>query len=475
MRTVHLIVATRDLKAVVAVRGDDGWRVPRVEAVDTVSRISLASQLRTRLDQMTAADLVHWAPLPWQDESFTDQYCAAIAHGTTFTTAGCNGTAAFLDREQILSDRLLPVAEHLAVRTALSRLERPVAPFDSHAEFVETLAWGKRQFAEVTGTRATTVTRYRGTRHDLVIRFQTGADAAYLKAGCERVPDEGVLTQHLRGVRPDLFPETLAIDVRKRRWLYREIPGSPLADLALTPDNILATVRALASLQVDTIVVPAIADHIAHRRRNAVELFQTVDGVVEHAWRSAPAMSADASLIEAWKTMGNAMSRICTSIDVLDVPHALVLSDLSDENVLMTPAGVAFIDVLNAYWSCPVLPLWRLVRCLEWRPPLRDPIIGPSIRQAIVESFVAEWARVVSPRAMRQAIAHLWLLGRLFGILMTTNGLNHYEEALGMELPASYRAARLAWRVRDLLRSFAERTLMPRLAEPDAASALDLR
>lgn len=473
MKTVHLVVAAPDFKSVVALRDASGWRVPRVDAANNVSRVNLASQLREKLDQIGPADLVHWAPLPWPDASFTDQYCAAVSHRPALARSDNNRRIAVVDPEELLTDSNLSAPEQLAVRTAMSRLQMPVAKFDSHTEFVEAVAWAERQFVQATGTRATTVTRYRGRRVDLVIRLKADADAAYLKAGVERVPDESALTERLRTLRLDQFPETLAVDLRHHRWLYRELKGTPLADGPFRPEAIFEAVRALASLQVATLDVPAIAASLAHRHRSAVQIFHAVDAVVEHAWRSTQP-SPSAPLLEGWKTMSHAMIRTCGAIDALEVPCALVLSDLSMGNILVRPDGVGFIDLANAHWALPVLPLWRFVRDIEQRQWVRDPAARLSMRQAIVENFVNEWARIVPPPVMTQAIAHLWLVGRLFGILMASSGLDRYEQALGSELPAGFRATQLVGRVRDLLESFAERTLVPS-GKPDTASALDLR
>jgi hypothetical protein len=472
--TVHLVVTTSDLKGIITVEGVDGWHLPRVEASNQTSRLSLAALLRTTLDQLTPAELVCWSPLPAADGGLThDQYCVAVARTATLNPIPCAKTF-IVSREQLLADGMLSQVEQSAVRTAVSRLETPMAIFDSQPEVSEALAWGECAFAEVTGARVLTPTRYRNTRHDLVVRFEFGGDAAFLKAGPGRVPDEAVLTQHLWILRPHQFPETIALDRNRYRWLYRELRGTSLAS-SLTRTNILAAVRAVASLQRETLTVSAIADHLAHRRRSVAELFHEVDAVVRHTWRSVPPKSADGMLLSAWNTVGEGIMRTCIELDSLGIPSALVLSDLSVENVLVTQHGIGFIDVGNSYWSHPILPMWRFIRDSELHLEPDDPRRGSTMRQAIVETFTAVWANAVPPQSLRRAFDHLWLIGRLFSILMRSHGVDRYQEALGYELPAGYRASCLAGRVRSLLRSFAERSLMPRVTEPDAASALDLR
>jgi hypothetical protein len=481
MKVFRLVITTPDLCSVIAIRSTTGWRLPRVEVANGISRMSLANHLRETVQKIASASIAHWAPLSPYADNANDHYCVAITHSQEPTA--CRGRET-RDHDGAAHDRLLvvgrtaflsdsPLAEGLAMQSAMSRLEHPRAIFDSRDEFANALAWGEHHFTDATGTQPTTTTLYRGGRHELVIRFASDSDAAYLKVGAERIPFESSLTQQLWKVRPRLFSETLAVDAQTHRWLCREIEGTLLSRLSLTLDTVLTIVRALASIQIETLRLPSVASHLTQRRRTAMDLLERVNALLERIWLGLPSDAPEAPLIDVWKTLDSAMFRRCAAFDALDMPAALTLADLTEGNVLVAPGHIGFIDIVDSYWANPVLSLWRFVRRLQQDRTFSDGTwFVASTHAAIVETFVEQWAPVVLPRVMAQAISDLWLPGRLLEILMFSGGMDRYEQELGQKLPAQYRATRLAVYIRELTRSFGGRLVMPRVDTTEAALRL---
>jgi hypothetical protein len=439
MPRFHIVAVTADLDRALAVYTPAGAWLP---FLDDVPRTKLPAVIDTMFAQVAARmDLVHWAPLP-PDPSFAgdSQYCLVIISAPVLW-----GSAELVSTSALLSGETLSTVQRLALNIALSRLRSPVYPFDSAAQVADALAWAERAIADRTGSPLLSKVRRRCERYNYVVQFSTTAGTLYLKGGPDRIADEATLVNLLWTVRPRQLPETLAVDRVRQCWLYSALPGEPLIGPRLTTTTAAAAARALASLQKQAMTVQAVEEHLSDRRLNAIQLLRRVNRMVEGAFTSTRSAHDAVILIDAWRHSIWTIQNRCTEVDALSLPQTLVISDFWTENVLVTPDGFGFIDVGFSYWSYPFLPLWRFTRDVERQVRTGDATV------AITRAFVDEWADVIPASIMIQALNSLGLLGRLFAILMASLSLDLHERGLGTELPAGYRAAYLAPRVRRVL------------------------
>jgi hypothetical protein len=349
------------------------------------------------------------------------------------------GNRAIPDADLLTTPAVIPLQRH-AWQLATSRTRSPVAEFDSWPQVAAAFQWAEEQIHQRADARVLSSRRHRCQRYEYVVRFETTAGVKHFKAGVNRVADEGLLTGLLSALAPGSLPETLAIDAAQGRWIYHELGGELLIDPSLTIETAGEAVSALALLQKRAAIDPGVRRHLGSRRLTMTGLFALVDQIVERGvgldiQSSNPDVDESEALIDAWRRRRDALRRRCVDVDLLELPHSLVLSDFWPRNVLRTPCGIGFIDVERSYWSLPFLPLWQFAHAVE-----RMLRVGEPLQRRIESAFVDAWADVVPPSAMRRALTDLPLLGRLFGLLLTSRELDLQERELGAALSASYRA-----------------------------------
>jgi hypothetical protein len=444
-RRFHLIVATPDLGKTLVIDTAAGWLLPWL---DDDPRTELPKQIDTILRPLISDwDIVHEAPLP-DSASVPDVvqgYCVAAADGPVQSTH-----VRFVANSDLEARPSVLALQRQAWVLGCERLRAPVADFDSHAQVSAAMAWVDHQVATRSHGRVLSIARHRCSRHEYVARIESTSGKMYFKGGVERVADEGVLTHLLHGIDGRVVPETLALDVNSGRWIYRELPGILLSESKLTLGVAVEVVSVLAKLQLRAMDAPAVRNHLADRSLTATDLFEIVDRIVgsvfAHELDVFQKPDELSGLFSDWGSTRDAMFQRCLAVDRLKLPQCLVFSDLWPQNILATADGVGFIDLERCYWSCPVLPLWRYSCEVE-----RTLQTGDRSRGRIEASFAAAWADVVSSKDMTSALAELPLLGRLFGLLLTSRELDLRERDLGAPLPMIHRASLLSRHMRRLL------------------------
>jgi hypothetical protein len=452
---VHLLALTRDRDGVLAIHTDAGWLLPRAEHAGQSS--TLASAIDAVLRRLSAtAQIIHWAPLASgaggasAGPGAVDRQMYAIASlSGPVVSSGAKDTPF----ESLLSTPALLPVQRDAVQTAVSRLRAPRLPFDSEDQVAAALEWATRAIA-ATGAQVIAAAAHRCARSSRVVRFDTTVGRMYLKAGRGRASDEARLCDLLAAIAPRRFPTTAALDTDQECWLYHAMEGEPLTGSRLSVARAMAAVDALVDLQKRTMTAAAIKTHLSTRCLRAQDLMARVCEAIERIWHD------DAGPIEQWRTFIGLATRSCARLDELDVPLTLAFSDFWTENILMTPDGIGFIDVENAYWTFPFVPLWRFGRDVD-----RQLRTGGIIRRRLEQRLVEAWADTVDRRVMTQALAGFPLLGRLFGLLMASADLDRYEQELGGPLPASYRATQLRARLMSLMATPGLCEPLPRHAE----------
>lgn len=460
MIRLHIVAVTPDLASVVVEQTAAGWRLP---SVDHVSRAGVAAAIRTTLERISAtAQVVHWAPIAPDmegvggggDEPRALGYCLAVVSGPLQAR---EVTCASVD--SLSSGTAAVPRQRDALRIALARARTPAESFDSGPQVTAALDWAANEIVTRLAARITAVTTHRCARNYYIVAFTTTHGTFFLKAGRGVVEDEARLCELFRTVAPDQVPDGLSVDRQGDRWLYHAIPGEPLVGPRLTPARVDAVVQALVRLQKQAMNVPGVREHLASRTVRACDVLAMAGQLVTEVFRSPS--SRDAELLDTWADAGGEMRQACARIDALGLPLTLALSDFWTENIIVTERGFGFIDLENAYWSYPFLPLWRFGLDVERRLPAEH-----GIRALIDDTFTNAWADLIPPRDMRRALADFPVLGRLFDLLMAECDVNRYQRVLGADLPTGYRAARLRPRLTALIVALAT----GRSATPSATS-----
>jgi len=453
-RRFHLVAVTTDLGRTLAIQTAAGWLLPWL---DDDPRTELPAQVEAALRRVAGtSEMVHEAPLASECVSDDVRHAACVALIADPLESRDEGLAAVPHAALMAAPALIPL-QRQAWLQAIGRLRAPIAPFDSGAQVRSALAWAEEQAAAHTQARVLTAVRHRCTRYEYVVRLDTTDGVVYLKAGPERAADEGVLTDLLWKLSPRHFPETLALDIVRHRWLYRELPGELLLGPHLTEGAAAAAVRALAVVQKRALDAPLIERHLACRRLRAVDLFVRADAIVADAWSGSAATStssavtsersswrsAQGDVIDAWRAVRPVLGQACEELDRLGLPLTLVLSDFWPRNILVTPDGIGFIDVEQSYWSYPFLSLARFLREIE-----RMLRVGPA---RIVQAFTEAWADVVSPTTMARGLSFLPIVEGLFATLLVSRESDLQAQGLGTALPDRCRKVSLVPLLRRLV------------------------
>jgi hypothetical protein len=453
MRRFHVIATTPDLASTLVIETAAGWLLPWL---DDNPKVELPKQIERMLRPLVSTfDVVHEAPLPdvASAQDIVQGYCAVVADGPPLSAH-----VTFVANSDLEVRPAVLMFQRQAWSLALERLRAPVADFDSATKVMDALAWIERQVTARAEGRVLSMTRHRCSRHEYVVRLESTVGTMYFKGGTERVADEGVLTALLHALDARVVPQTLALDVAAGRWIYRELPGKLLSESMLTMDAVTEIVRVLARLQKRAVASPSVCGHLAARRLTAVDLFEAADRTLRttfgHDFDSANGahdVHEIARVAASWRSSRDALLERCITIDRLNIPCSLVLSDFWSRNILQTQEGVGFIDLERCYWSYPFLPLWRFTSEVE-----RTLKTGGVARAQVESAFVAAWSDVVSPDDMRTALAELPLLGRLFNLQLISRELDLRERDLGTPLSFRHRAVALSRQVHRVLDSLGD-------------------
>jgi hypothetical protein len=443
MRRYHIIAVTPDFTQTLVSPTSAGWLLPWL---DDNPRLTLPTQIDLFLRSLTTAcELVHEAPLPVvAGDPVRQGYCLVLVSAPIVSKHV--ELASNIELES--RPALLSLQRH-AWRLALERLRRPMADFDSLAQVNDALGWAVDQIGRRACACVTSTMRHRCSRYEYVVRFETTRKPMYFKGGVARVADEAVLTGLLQTPGRQDVPETLAMDVAKGRWIYRELEGTPLAGENLTAANAAAVIPALVGLQQRSMSTPHARTHLHARRMSARDLFDAAERLVETVIAASPLPGRDAEnvtrLADQWRENRHSVLDRCCAVDQLKLPRTMVLSDFEPRNIIVSSGHVGFIDLERCYWSYPCLSLWRFVHAVD---ALQT---GGVARMQIESAFVAGWSDVVAPDDMRRALAEMPLLGGLFELVLASSELDIRERELGSVLPISYRATALAPRLQRLL------------------------
>ena len=235
----------------------------------------------------------------------------------------------------------------------------------------------------------------------VVWRQDTDAGDVFFKAVPELFAPEPPLTEWLARRWPADVPPVLAIE-RDRRWmLTRAVDGVALSEVD-APEAWMATVRALARIQIDS------AGHLrefAERgcsTRSTVALAGELDAVLTHAVpRCAGTKHAvPDDLVRAIEARRNALGEGAERLAGYGLPLTLIHGDLFAGNVIVRGGGASpvILDWTDGACAHPFFDLLILLRG-------RDARRVAAHHRALVDAYLSEWsaAGAGSARALREA------------------------------------------------------------------------
>ncbi len=308
-----------------------------------------------------------------------------------------------LDAEAIL--RLEPESARAAVASwARERVEgwSPLRPAWSRPGWLaRASAWMVEQMA-VNGRPAVGAPR----QHQLwnvsvVLRAPAEAGDVFFKCSAEIFRHEAAMTQGLAERMPALVPEVIAVDAAQGWMLMADLGAAELGDQeeGLWHEGLVA--------------VAAIQRLWLGRSGELIELGLPVRALPDLAAR-VEEMTEDAVLLErmsadlraSWLATVPTLVESCRRLDELGPGPTLVHGDFHPWNVVFGADGARVFDWTDASVSHPFMDLATYV----FRS--RD----VSVRQRLVDAYLASWATEMSAESLREAAALGVVVGTLYQV-----------------------------------------------------------
>lgn len=329
----------------------------------------------------------------------------------------CCGSRSALNDDRagwVLFSRLSPEAfvdatDYEAVCQSLTTWERhsngfAPGPFAKPGWFEELRTWAEDAIRPLGYQLKSEFRQFNASPKFSLIRLATSGPAVWFKAVGEPNLREFPISKTLAELIPGYVPKIIAARPDWNGWLATEAVGNNVSDL----EGWKAAARALAMVQVATIQEQShLLNSGAHDLRvNALlgtldEFLNTMGELMEQQTKiSPPAMT--------WKEvclLGEHIEDALAFIVKSAMPDSLGHLDLNPDNIIVLSGRCTFLDWSEGYVGHPFYSFNYL---LEHFRRCRD--AGVAGEAQIREAYVEPWARLVSEKAIVDALAYAPLI-----------------------------------------------------------------
>lgn len=235
-----------------------------------------------------------------------------------------------------------------------------------------------------------------------LIRFETNGPALWFKAVGEPNQRELAVTCALARFFPDHLPMILGSRPDWNGWLAREVEGKLLSEVE--DRGIWERVAgALARLQIECVdrssqILEAGARDLGLAALSKlIQPFMTVvEQLMDQQTKSPPAVLGRKDLLG----LADSLQMALDATEAASVPRTLGHLDLNPGNIIVSKNRTTFIDWAEAYVGNP---FWSL----EYLFQHANRVFGADseIENRLTQAYCAQWAAVVPPTAMAEALA----------------------------------------------------------------------
>jgi hypothetical protein len=234
-----------------------------------------------------------------------------------------------------------------------------------------------------------------------LLRFETDGPALWFKAVGEPNEKEFPITCSLAQLFPEYLPPILATRPDCKGWLAREAEGRKLDE---TEEITLwrAAATTLARLQIESIDHRTRLLSAGARDLGGVALAPLVQPFIgmmtqlmEKQTKALPAVLSREELF----SLGACIRSALTELDAIGIPQTLGHLDLNPGNIIVSPTRCVFLDWVEAYVGNPFLSFEYLLEHLRGSTGMAAPV-----EAMLIESYCTQWTRVISPKALREAV-----------------------------------------------------------------------
>jgi hypothetical protein len=234
----------------------------------------------------------------------------------------------------------------------------------------------------------------------VVLRFETTAGAAFLKASIPFFAREATIMAALSVRTPGWVPDVAAADPAYGT-LMEEMDGHVLAD---APEDTWGVGLArLAELQLawvgrsDALLAAGAQDRpIAALERLVTELEPV------HARLAA----AEPGAWPAWEAVADGLAAPCASLAASGLPDTLVHGDLHPGNIIVRDGDARLFDWSDGAVSHPFADLTCFLRRVE----------SPATRRRVADAYLAGWAASYGMARAERALADALVVGALYQV-----------------------------------------------------------
>jgi hypothetical protein len=234
-----------------------------------------------------------------------------------------------------------------------------------------------------------------------LIRFETDGPALWFKAVGKPNEKETSITCTLAQLFPDYLPPILGTRPDWNGWLAEEAEGRNLHETQeITFWKAAAT--ALARLQIESIDHgPRILSAGARDLGPAVlaslvqPFIEMMTQLMEEQRKVPPAVLCRQELL----SLGDCIHSALAALDAVGIPPTVGHFDLNPGNIIVSPTRCVFLDWVEAYVGNPLLSFEYLLEHLRGITAM-----SASVEATLIESYCAQWEKVVSPAAFGEAL-----------------------------------------------------------------------
>jgi hypothetical protein len=450
----HVAALDRAFTSVVVSTPPGGWILP-FTTVHRTERVPPAiDRLLKRLD--LTGQLIHEDAVVYDAaRALNHAYCAVAVDTPTLPEGLMWRSISSLTS----SGALLPI-QHEMLTLCLARLRCPTEPFDACDHLHAITSWVTTQLnargLEIVGAPV----RYRATRSDSVIEFETTAGRAYFKGGAWRWQDEVRLAQALAQCAPEHVPYTIAADPERCWWLTLNTDGQSL-DLRTADDDLLVqVVELIASLQQKVLDEPHVLQVLSDRPLTARRLREAWDTLCAMAMATTTARSAttssradadqdaDADITQAQiDLVHSCVADTCDVLEAASLPPTWIHSDLWSPNIVVRPGRqIYFVDLEDYYLGPPPLALYRLLRDIRQTSPNAERLIP-----LLTRTYVDAWRSSSLSASIASAFDHMDVLYHVMRSAIAFDNWNR-RPPVNVDIRRDLHAKRLAYARRTLAR-----------------------
>ncbi len=332
-------------------------------------------------------------------------------------------------------DSLIGASDYLAIQQSIALCsakgkESPPRPFARLGWFKELSEWVETVIEPLGFHRNGNVRQLNASPSFSLLRFETDGPALWFKAVGEPNQKEFLITCTLAQLFPNYLPGVLAARPDWNGWLTREAAGKLLCEVR---EDALwqRAAAALAALQIDSIEHGARILGTGARDRGATELskliqpfIESMAELMERQTKVPPVALGREELL----LLGDRIQSALDALEAMEIPETLGHLDLNPGNIIVSPSRCTFLDWAEAYVGNPFFSLEYLLEHLR-----RANGTDSAVETELVESYCAQWEKVVPAAAVAEGLA----LAPLLAVFAYAAGSNAWEDAERPQEPAT--------------------------------------